>query len=84
MPTATFHRPITEYMEPVRHTLRQEEMVAAADSDDQEAGPSAICRPMSALPGASVVAAVSNEEDDGAVSISVLFHAYVSDCFADV
>ena len=37
-----------------RHTARQEEMVA--DDDGQEAGPSGIGKPQSALSGASVVA----------------------------
>ena len=36
--SVTLHRPITEYMVPVRHTARQEEMVAAAGDDGQEVG----------------------------------------------
>ena len=70
--SATIHRPITEYMVPVRHTARQEEIVAA-DDDGQKAEPSGIVRPQSAMPGASVVAAASDEEDEGEVSISSQF-----------
>ena len=46
-------------------------MVAAAD-DGQEAEPSWTGRPQSALSGASVVAAASDEDDCG-VSISIQF-----------
>ena len=47
--------------------------MVAADDDGQEAGPSGIGRPQSVLSGASVVAATSDEEDEGGVSISVQF-----------
>ena len=58
-------------------------MVAAADNDDgPEAGPSGIGRPQSALSGASVSVADSDEEDEGGVSFSVQFHAYVAVCFS--
>ena len=56
-------------------------MIAAAD-DGQEAGFSGIGRPQSALSGASVSAAASDEEDEGRVSISVQFYAYVAVCFS--
>ena len=48
-------------------------MVAAAD-DSHAAGPSGIGRPQSAMSGASVAAA-SDDEDEGEVSILVQFHA---------
>ena len=57
-------------------------MVAPDDDDSQEVGPSGIGRHQSALSGASVVAAASN--DEGGVIISVQFHAYVAVCFPDM
>ena len=65
--------PITKTMVLVRHTASQGEIVAAAGDDGHEAGPLGIGRPQSALSGASVVAAASDEKDEGVVNISVQF-----------
>ena len=52
--------------------------MVAADDDGQEAGPSGIGRPQSALSAASVVAAASDEEDESRGGISVQLHAYAA------
>ena len=56
--------------------------MVTADDEGQGAGASGIDRSQSVLSGASVVTAASDEEDEGAVSISVLFYAYLVVCFA--
>ena len=76
MATLSSNLHISEYMVPVHQTASQE-IVAAAD-DGQEAGPSGRGRPQSALSGASVVTAASDEEDEGGVSISVQMLKIVS------
>ena len=58
--------------------------MVAADDDGQEAGPSGIGRPQSTLSGASVIAAASDEEDEGVVSIAVQFRAVVPVSFPHI
>ena len=73
--TTTLHRPITKYMVPVHHEARVEDTVTAA-LEGQEAGPSGLSRPQSAISGSSVVAAAASDEDKGKVCISTIIVLY--------